>query len=239
MKGRFKKQRTLFEAVHYRTTVKGQAGEQSYNLRNACRLSQCREYFANRQESLLDHHERSFQRFFGYRSLWHILPSKWFDKFLLLLVTFLLRPLTFGLIYFEIVVLTVLYFFRAMLTTLWEIVSLVLWTLSLRWVFSTFKSSNDDELDGVGTHERLHRERRDSVSTQESWHRQRRSHFFESGQLGVKVPLMWLSYEAWLKFWAGLGTVVAMLGWRRKSFQEFKDQLTQQSTFARISTHYY
>jgi len=239
MKVRVKKQKTLFQAVHYRTRAKGQGGKLSYNLSNACRLSHCREYFENRQESLLDHHERSFKRFFGYRSLWQLLPSKWFDKFLLLLVTVLLRPLTFGLIYFEIVVLAVLYFFRAMLTTLSEIVSLVLWTLSLQWLFSRFKRSNDDELDSVRTHGRRHRERMESVSTNESWHRQRISHCFESGQLGVNVPLMWLSYEAWLKFWSGLGTMLAMLGLRRTGFQEFKDQLTQQSTFARISTHYY
>merc|ERR1719233_1059069 len=106
---------------------------------NACRLSRCREQFANRQVSQLDRHERSFKRFFGYRSVWRLLPSKYFDKCLLLLVTFLLRPLTFGLIYCEISVLAVLYFFRAILTTLWDIVSLVFWTLNLQWVFSTSK----------------------------------------------------------------------------------------------------
>jgi len=85
------------------------------------------------------------------------------------------RPLTFGLIYSEIVVLALLYFLRALLTTLWDIVSLVSRSLSLRWDFSTSKKKKDDK--------------RDSVWTYGSWQRQRKSHFSESGKLGVDVPL--------------------------------------------------
>jgi len=97
-------------------------------------------------------------------------------------------------------------------------------TLSLRWVFSTSTKKEDDNTD---------------IWTQESWHRQRTSHYSESGQLGVEVPITWLSYEAWLQFWAALGNLAAMMGLRRIGFQQFKERLRRHSTFARIAEHYY
>jgi len=237
-------------AIHTGTRIPKTPEKQSYSPSNACRLSRCREQFKNRQESQLDRHERSFKRFFGYRSIWRILPSKWFDKFILLLVTFLLRPLTFGLIYCEVVVVSVIFFFRAVLTTLYEVVVMVLYTLSLLWVFSSWKRKNHDDTASTGTFESWHRssiimtgtgkshckEMKDGTTNRR---RQRAGHMSESGQLGVEVPLTWLSYEAWRQCWTVLRYVVSMLGFRRIGFQEFKSQLARKSTFARIAEHYY
>jgi len=49
---------------------------ETIKLINPCSLSKCREQFENRQVSLLDRHELSFKRFFGYRTVWRLLPSK-------------------------------------------------------------------------------------------------------------------------------------------------------------------
>jgi len=214
--------RTIFEAVRNGDKVSKPTEKESYSRGNACHLSSCRDQFTNRQESQLDRHERSFKRFFGYRSLWQVLPSESLDMFLLNMVTYFLRPLTFCIIYCEVIVISVLYFLRAVITSFSELLILVFWTLSLQWIFSSRKQCIDDEVD-----------------TDESWDWQIREHKSESGQLGVDVPLTWLSFEAWLQCWEVLRNLLSMLGIRRSSFEDFKKQLARQSTFARIAEHYY
>jgi len=219
---RLKMGRTIFEAVRNGDKVSKPTEKESYSRGNACHLSSCRDQFTNRQESQLDRHERSFKRFFGYRSLWQVLPSESLDMFLLNMVTYFLRPLTFCIIYCEVIVISVLYFLRAVITSFSELLILVFWTLSLQWIFSSRKQCIDDEVD-----------------TDESWDWQIREHKSESGQLGVDVPLTWLSFEAWLQCWEVLRNLLSMLGIRRSSFEDFKKQLARQSTFARIAEHYY